>query len=149
MEQVVLVQGCPLRNGTHHPVKVPQVVGIAVAPPISLVSVVCAATGNPAVGVGIIRRVIQRPESIMPGLKVARLWIIKSIDRRPASCSASIPRTRTAATLISMNEVGTMLLVDGPGTKERPQPLVVPHPVDQMPHMGDPMGVNGCRIRAG
>src|SRR5579884_1271567 len=147
MEQMVLMDGRPLWNGAHNPVKVPQVVSIAVTPPVSIAPVVSAATGNLPVRGSIIRRVIQRPEGITPGLKIACLCIVKSVDRRPAPCGAPITGARTAPVDGAVKRVGRPLFVNGPRSQEGPKAKIMPNPVDQMSNVLHPQRVIGGRVR--
>src|SRR3974390_1959560 len=100
-----------LRDRTHSPVEMAQVIGIAVAKPV-LAAKIFATTRNPSIGAGKVGGVVQRPDGILPRLGIPRTLVVKCIDRRPAGCMAAQAGTRAAAASIRGS-----LLVDGPGAE--------------------------------
>src|ERR1017187_5967333 len=95
-QNMVLAGGGEFRNGSHGPLEVAQVIGIAVAEPVRIV-VVQAAAGDPAVRRSEVRAVIQAAEGVFAGLPIARFFEVHGADGGPAGGVVSLTGARAAA----------------------------------------------------
>ena len=130
-----------IRQRTHGPVEVPEIIRVAVAKPIGCV-VVGSAARNQTFGGGEVRSVIHGAESVSTGLAVTRSFGIHSIDRGPSSTVAALPRSRTTSTVAII----LALLIDCPCAQKGSTSEAQPHPVNQVSDMADPFGINQSRV---
>src|SRR5207247_4913735 len=118
---MILARGSELRNGSHCPEIVADVVGVAVVEPVGI-GIVQSATGDAAIRRREICGIVQRSERVFTGLTIARLLIIHGINGRPAGGVAGQACARTATVPIRRS-----LLVNRPRAKVSTTPELAAH----------------------
>src|SRR2546426_11967932 len=91
---MVLARRRQVRDGSHRPVEVAQVVRVAVAEPV-LPAEPHAAAGDPTVRAGKVSGGAERAEGVLARLRVTRLLVIQGVDGGRARRGAAQPRART------------------------------------------------------
>src|SRR5882762_1303915 len=121
---MILAYRRELGNRSHGPLEMAQVIGITVAEPVRI-AIVHAATRNAPVGAGEVCAVIQRTESILARLPVARFLEKHGVDGSPPRGMVPLPGARAAAE----RGVRSGLLINGLRAEKRTAPELDSDPV--------------------